>query len=110
MLGSALQERRDPCRRSPEGQENERAAMSPAVWGAEVQISRIKLKENKQIKNHCFGFSQEPRTVNRGGWKANIFYPGGISFAWAKEERNEYKVKSKDESRIWRAQTAMIGS
>lgn len=84
--------------------------MSPAVWGAEVQISRIKLKENKQIKNHCFGFSQEPRTVNRGGWKANIFYPGGISFAWAKEERNEYKVKSKDESRIWRAQTAMIGS
>lgn len=56
--------------------------------------------------------SQELRTVNRGGWKANIFYPGGINFACAKEERNEYKIKSKDESHILQAQTAtaMIGS
>lgn len=70
-----------PCSRgSCLGQETERTAMSEAVWKAEVQISRIKLKENKQIKNHCFGFSQEPRSVNRGGWKANIFYPGGTDF------------------------------
>lgn len=82
------------------------------VWEAEVQISRIKLKENKQIRKRCFGFSQEPRTVNRGGGKANIFYPGGTDFVWAKEGRNEYKIKSKDESHILQAQTAtaIIGS
>lgn len=81
MLALVLQERRDPCRGSYRGQGNERAAIYQAVWEAEVQISRIKLEENKQIKKHCFGFSQEPRTVKRGGWKANIFYPGGINFA-----------------------------
>lgn len=84
MPVAALRQRRDPCC----------AAGGPGVGtGTKGQqylrqsgrqrskIPRIKPKENKQIKKHRFGFSQEPRTVNRGGWKANIFYPGGVGFA-----------------------------
>lgn len=64
------------------GHRSERTAVSQAVWEAAVQKPKNQTKR-KQVnkKKHCFGFSQEPRTVNRGAWKANIFYPGEIGFA-----------------------------
>lgn len=55
------------------------------------KIPRIKPKENKQIEKHCFDFSQEPKTVNRGGWKANMFYPGGMALLEPKGEEMHIK-------------------
>ena len=93
MPVAVLQQGRDPCCTAGPG-------VGTGVKGQQIlgqsgrqqsKIPRIKSKENNQIKKHCFGFSQEPGAVNRGGWKANVFCPGGTGFAWAKEGRNTYK-------------------